>query len=373
MTPTPPGAPSSTSAALTATSSATRAVTPTLPPHRQGGLLAEPTPGTASACSAAHTPIGSAALGLTPPSLGTWSTTSTAVGSAALAPTPPSLPLQRPMPLMLQRQSPLFGSPVRPHSPPPASPASMPRSAPSKGLPDAFLNTVGHSDRSSDQRVLGHVSIDKGVKRALLPSLSQPMDVDLTNSASTGPGCVSGLSNGGAPSADQVQRAVKVYTRRKKQGGRPPAGPRPKEPREVIIGPRTVQETIKQGLCLSPEASILGPRPTASAPVRRKKTIPQDFTPRRSERLIKKGDGKSKGPYHNAQCVLAKRLGLTQEDEEVTDDALEQYLKLFNKPLAPQHLRAIAALFVPDEVDFDEPAYSGFQAFLPPEEIEPCA
>jgi hypothetical protein len=107
--------------------------------------------------------------------------------------------------------------------------------------------------------------------------------------------------------------------------------------------------------------------------VRRKKTIPQDFTPRRSERLIKKGDGKSKGPYHNAQCVLAKRLGLTQEDEEVTDDALEQYLKLFNKPLAPQHLRAIAALFVPDEVDFDEPAYSGFQAFLLPEEIEPCA
>ncbi|KAM0927773.1 hypothetical protein ACQ4PT_002053 [Festuca glaucescens] len=186
--------------------------------------------------------------------------------------------------------------------------------------------------------------------------------------ASPRPGYGNGLSSSGAPPPALVQRTVQVYTRRKKPRGRPPARPRPNELTEPVLGPLTASETIKRGLFLSPEPSILGFRPTVSAPVRRKKTIPQDFVPRRSERLIKKGDGKNKGPYHNAQCVLAKHLVFAQEDEEVTNDALEQYLKLFNKPLAPAHLRAIATMFAPDVVDFDEPAYSAFQAFVLPEE-----
>jgi hypothetical protein len=109
-------------------------------------------------------------------------------------------------------------------------------------------------------------------------------------------------------------------------------------------------------------------------PTRKKKTLPHDFTPRRSERLRNKGDGINRGPYHKAQCVLAKRLGFADAEESVSQEALDEYVKLFKKPLGPQHVRAIAALFAPDEVDFDEPAQLGFQAFsLPEEEIEPCA
>jgi hypothetical protein len=125
-------------------------------------------------------------------------------------------------------------------------------------------------------------------------------------------------------------------------------------------------------LCSSPQASLLGLRPAASAPARRKRTLPPDFIPRRSERLRNKDDGTNKGPYHKAQCVLAKRLGFAAEEETVTQEALDQYMKLFNKPLAPQHLRAIAALFAPDEVEFDEPAYAGLQSLLLPDEVDPC-
>jgi hypothetical protein len=139
------------------------------------------------------------------------------------------------------------------------------------------------------------------------------------------------------------------------------------------VGPLTASEAISQGLCRSPTDSLLGPRPTASAPARKRKTLPPDFTPRWSERLLKKGNGTNKGPYHRAQCVLAKRLGFADEEEMVFEEALDQYLHLFTKPLAPQHLRAIASLFAPGEVDFDEPAYTGFQAFSLPEEGEPCA
>lgn len=81
----------------------------------------------------------------------------------------------------------------------------------------------------------------------------------------------------------------------------------------------------------------------------------------------------NKGPYHQAQAILTKHLGLVSEEETVSQDALDQYLQLFSKPLVPQHLRAIAALFAPEEYSFDEPAYSGFQAFALPDEAEPCA
>lgn len=66
-------------------------------------------------------------------------------------------------------------------------------------------------------------------------------------------------------------------------------------------------------------------------------------------------------------------MGFAEEEEEtVTQEAIDEYMLLFSKPLAPQHLRAIAALFAPEGVDFDEPAYTGFQTFSLPEEVEPC-
>lgn len=45
------------------------------------------------------------------------------------------------------------------------------------------------------------------------------------------------------------------------------------------FGPKTAEETLLGGLVATPKPSILGPRPTASAPVRRKKGIPPSFTP----------------------------------------------------------------------------------------------
>jgi hypothetical protein len=97
------------------------------------------------------------------------------------------------------------------------------------------------------------------------------------------------------------------------------------------------------------------------------------YTPRRSERLPGKDNGVNKGPYHRAQTVLIRRLGFAKEDEEITQEGLDQYLQLFKKPLAQQHIKAITALFAPDKPDYDEPPYEGFQAFSLPEEVEPCA
>lgn len=56
----------------------------------------------------------------------------------------------------------------------------------------------------------------------------------------------------------------------------------------------------------------------------------------------------------------------------MTKEALDEYLKLFDKPLAPHHIKAIFALFDPDGVDFDEPAHEGFSTFQLPEAVEPC-
>ena len=89
--------------------------------------------------------------------------------------------------------------------------------------------------------------------------------------------------------------------------------------------------------------------------------------------MRKKYNGINKGPVHRAQNVLIRRLGFTDEDEEITQAGLDLYLELFSKPLVPQHLRAIASLFAPEDIDFVEPAYDGFQAFSLPEEVEPCA
>jgi hypothetical protein len=71
--------------------------------------------------------------------------------------------------------------------------------------------------------------------------------------------------------------------------------------------------------------------------------------------------------------VLIRRLGCAEENDEVSQEGLDKYLQLFSKPLSQQHLKAIAALFAPEEIDYDEPAYDGFQAFSLPEEVEPCA
>lgn len=53
----------------------------------------------------------------------------------------------------------------------------------------------------------------------------------------------------------------------------------------VEAGPKMAADTLLAGIGASPPPSILWPRPLASAPVRRKKVLPPNFTPRRSARL----------------------------------------------------------------------------------------
>lgn len=136
------------------------------------------------------------------------------------------------------------------------------------------------------------------------------------------------------------------------------------------VGPPTATEALLEGLCLSPKASLLGPRPVATAPCRRRRELPADFTPRRSARLGAKDDGTNKGPFHRAQTVLLKRLGIVSQEESISAAALDEYLQLFSKPLAPHHIKAVVALFDPDGAAFNEPPAMGFSAFTLPE-VEP--
>uniref|UniRef100_A0A8R7Q6Z2 Uncharacterized protein n=1 Tax=Triticum urartu TaxID=4572 RepID=A0A8R7Q6Z2_TRIUA len=102
------------------------------------------------------------------------------------------------------------------------------------------------------------------------------------------------------------------------------------------FGPKTVVTTLLEGVGATPAPSVLGLRPVASVPARRKKTLPPNFTPRRSARLCQQDDGMKKGPEQRAQTVLLRRMGLIENKEQMTQEALEAYLRLFDKPLAPQ-------------------------------------
>lgn len=73
-----------------------------------------------------------------------------------------------------------------------------------------------------------------------------------------------------------------------------------------------------------------------------------------------------------AQSVLLRTLGVIQGEEHISKEAMDFYLKLFDKPLTAQHIRAIAALFDPEGVGFDEPNQLDFGAFSLPECVEPC-
>ncbi|XBI79903.1 hypothetical protein VPH35_089220 [Triticum aestivum] len=131
-------------------------------------------------------------------------------------------------------------------------------------------------------------------------------------------------------------------------------------------------DTLLAGLGASSRPSFLGQRPAASAPIRRKKTLPPGFTPHRSERLHKMNGGTRMGPVERAQNVMLRGLGVIKAEERVSPEAMDAYLKLFQAPLAPHHIKAVAALFDLDDHAFDEPAHDGFAVFNLPENVEPC-
>lgn len=129
--------------------------------------------------------------------------------------------------------------------------------------------------------------------------------------------------------------------------------------------------SLVYNLSITPRPSILGPRPTASSPVRRKKVVSEDIVPRRSARINKGGDGLNKGPFHKAHTVLLRRMGVLAAEEQILNKAFGECIKMFDQPLTPHQIKDIAALFHPDGVEFDEPAHSSFVAFSIPDAVQP--
>lgn len=65
-------------------------------------------------------------------------------------------------------------------------------------------------------------------------------------------------------------------------------------------------------------------------------------SPRRSVRLAKGGRGPK---ATKQQAVLIRKLCLANEGNHIDDEALQAYVKLFDKPLLDCHVQAILALF----------------------------
>jgi hypothetical protein len=85
---------------------------------------------------------------------------------------------------------------------------------------------------------------------------------------------------------------------------------------------------------------------------RRIKQLPPNFVPRRSSRLSKKREGLN-STVRQVQAELMMKLNVTNSQVAVTDELLEEFGQLFNKPLSNSHIKALAALFgwsVPDNV-----------------------
>lgn len=116
----------------------------------------------------------------------------------------------------------------------------------------------------------------------------------------------------------------------------------------VQDGPKTVAETLLEGLLSTPTPSILGPRSVTLAPVRRRKALPPNFTPRRSARISQLNGDMNVGLVQHAQTMLLRRMGVIQAKEQLSQEALDAYLKLFDKPLTPHHIKVVAALFDPE-------------------------
>lgn len=150
-----------------------------------------------------------------------------------------------------------------------------------------------------------------------------------------------------------------VYSRRRcpaqavavDQGALAAVGRRAREERatDENEAPPEVQARISafiSSISTTPPPSILG-GPPASVPVtrtRRRATILEGFTPWRSPRLALQGNGTRRHTISKAQKVTMKKLGIIEEEEEANQEAVQEFEKLFDEPLPPHHVQAIAEL-----------------------------
>jgi hypothetical protein len=87
---------------------------------------------------------------------------------------------------------------------------------------------------------------------------------------------------------------------------------------------------------------------------RRRKQTPKDFIPRRSNRLKKDGRGAPSTAVRKIRVDIARTLGILADQEGLAQEALDEYGRLFSKPLSQDHVAALAALFgwaIPENAD----------------------
>ncbi|KAM0848643.1 hypothetical protein ACQ4PT_054239 [Festuca glaucescens] len=74
------------------------------------------------------------------------------------------------------------------------------------------------------------------------------------------------------------------------------------------------------------------------------RAIPPDFKPRRSDRVaLDRRCGSS--ALQKAQCNLAKKMGIVEDEGKISDQDLQRYLDAFNRGLSSSEVGALALLF----------------------------
>lgn len=93
----------------------------------------------------------------------------------------------------------------------------------------------------------------------------------------------------------------------------------------------------------------------AAAPLvhkRRKKTLPQGLTPRRSRRIAGVGVEATPPLASHQRRTVMRALGIAKGQERISQQALDDYVRVFNQPLSAAHIRVLTSLFgwAPEDV-----------------------
>lgn len=188
---------------------------------------------------------------------------------------------------------------------------------------------------------------------------------------------------------EQVVPFDRVYSRRKEAGSK--LGPLPAQiavsvPQEVQTAAAAAQEAIlvaaDENMCVqvnifvdaisTPSSLSVLSKPPASVPITKSRcrpVIPVDFKPWRSPRLALQGSGVRCHSISKAQRVTMKNLGIIEEEEEANDEAMEEYVQLFDELLPPHHVEALAELL---HLELAEPEFQALADVAPLAVVSPA-
>jgi hypothetical protein len=94
------------------------------------------------------------------------------------------------------------------------------------------------------------------------------------------------------------------------------------------------------------------PSPRPAAPANRRKTLAVGYTCRRSSLRIKNAN-RGTPIAKMAELNLCRRLGIVDEAEDVSEEAVQKFISLFNSELSSNAVAALRALFRLDYVHAD--------------------